>query len=1371
MGIPFVPLAFTNDNPCHIKIVGPCLAIPVVVVLAVVCWPASLFCGCCATERGKRTAMLPNKTSIQIFIETNQEISLWVYQKTQNIHSTSHLGKDFQKKGQVLSREYLAGHTDKFGYFLAENEALQNLQGRQQASKWPWFTSREAFVRKNDIRDHNLIHPNYMGISPAILLEMMVKVAKVKWRSPPVSSGAKTNSSISLQAATFEDSPTMISVKSIKGIPHALRFLGNLPEDVWPTFVQNNPTLKKFIRGMEAHNISTSSGHTKHSSNNMGIIEQTVSQLQRRDLVKPYLDKLTAYASEPEAFAVDAETLMQKALVDATNAALTPQQMDGEEVQEVNMMGVAAGERCVPKLHHDISQTSAMISLEGSQCHPIDLENISLPQGLFQEMPNPFVDKPQKHAAISLEGSRCHPIDLDKQSLPQGLFQGLPNVFDDESPYIMPFHYSTCKYYTNIWTSPFRKAPMIGGPGGQFISAPFQFEEHVEGKQFYQAAAATKSMHKLESMRRKRPEKSAKTREYIKATYRYYQALQQSRLAEGHPDRWYGLPYPAISSQEMLSLELEVSEAHKSFAQRTLMEAVAKDTPVRRKKLEDYDVQTLFPELQPIQDDFGESEHSRPHPVHQEHTTALEKPIGEDCANQMGQSEPEPKRPQAILEQVRLPHPNLELKGEGRPLEGLPILHCEEEISLVRSCPPKQKEGKPLKIDSDEIMLLHQLDVGPVDTPNSKLYTTSRSSLLEGPYSTKKNQWTGKPPTIVGKEIAFANLPAAGVLPNGTFDLLLASEAATQPRTAPNSMCVPGLAYAALSVPAEPTISDGNSCPKCDKSYKYQKALQNHIQICQGPGIPEESLLPIYHCLNCGKMYKKHGNLWSHMESCDPTHMNSLATRYPKQNFERKKARENLVPFPHDDARNSSGKPICEACKSKFTSKGELAKHIKAECKALRMQGSYSRGNKKKLGAPLALSFKEPMSASNFDNSDVEDVSEVTSSTFAAPLCKYGQNIFRAERQVTKNEAYGMDRRVRKGSMAEQLDLVYNPQFINYTLSNLMHNNSSYATEDPTLDGYSGTNGSGNGDGNDSSMGASPTPEPKMYHIGRFSKPVSTMNSRGQAAGIGNSPASELIVNGISSAPVSRTLVLEPGLAEIQDTNSQPTSRKLFSHVSRIPGLPSALFSETQDQQARNGFGRDFPQLPSRSPAHVSAAYPKRRSKESGSSYNKPEPLELEVVTIRCQIQVDCDHIVNLLDKSKEEDARHRIISVSGEDGFVVRIVVRPGFDIAEIIFDELPGVFARSGKRSFVFVRTNPKTLGGGGRKRAREKQEPGLETPDEMPTKKAREWTSTEERENKLELMPSDKTSAKKPRGWNLRKENRGPKGKVYRNKIERQ
>ncbi|KFY33832.1 hypothetical protein V494_07282 [Pseudogymnoascus sp. VKM F-4513 (FW-928)] len=62
MGIPFVPIAFTNDNPCHIKIVGPCLAIPVVVVLAVVCWPASLFCGCCTTERGTRTAMLPNKT-------------------------------------------------------------------------------------------------------------------------------------------------------------------------------------------------------------------------------------------------------------------------------------------------------------------------------------------------------------------------------------------------------------------------------------------------------------------------------------------------------------------------------------------------------------------------------------------------------------------------------------------------------------------------------------------------------------------------------------------------------------------------------------------------------------------------------------------------------------------------------------------------------------------------------------------------------------------------------------------------------------------------------------------------------------------------------------------------------------------------------------------------------------------------------------------------------------------------------------------------------------------------------------------------------------------------------------------------------------
>ncbi|KAF5869675.1 uncharacterized protein Bfra_010872 [Botrytis fragariae] len=50
-GIPFVCIQCgTDQNPCHVKIVGPTLGFGVGVLSALVCWPASLFVGCCATE-------------------------------------------------------------------------------------------------------------------------------------------------------------------------------------------------------------------------------------------------------------------------------------------------------------------------------------------------------------------------------------------------------------------------------------------------------------------------------------------------------------------------------------------------------------------------------------------------------------------------------------------------------------------------------------------------------------------------------------------------------------------------------------------------------------------------------------------------------------------------------------------------------------------------------------------------------------------------------------------------------------------------------------------------------------------------------------------------------------------------------------------------------------------------------------------------------------------------------------------------------------------------------------------------------------------------------------------------------------------------
>ncbi|KAF2138584.1 uncharacterized protein K452DRAFT_234248 [Aplosporella prunicola CBS 121167] len=53
----------TDQNPCHCKVVGPTIGFGVAVVLAVVCWPASLLCGCCLTDAGKKMLAAPADTS------------------------------------------------------------------------------------------------------------------------------------------------------------------------------------------------------------------------------------------------------------------------------------------------------------------------------------------------------------------------------------------------------------------------------------------------------------------------------------------------------------------------------------------------------------------------------------------------------------------------------------------------------------------------------------------------------------------------------------------------------------------------------------------------------------------------------------------------------------------------------------------------------------------------------------------------------------------------------------------------------------------------------------------------------------------------------------------------------------------------------------------------------------------------------------------------------------------------------------------------------------------------------------------------------------------------------------------------------------
>ncbi|OBT87504.1 hypothetical protein VE02_03559 [Pseudogymnoascus sp. 03VT05] len=1279
-----------------------------------------------------------------------------------------------QNKGHALPEGYLANHADMPGYIPVGNMTSPNLQNKPKASKGSLFPSRKTRIRRQGARKRSLPHPNYMGISPAILLNMMVKVAKVKWKSTPVSGNAKTSNVIMLRAAMSRDMPTMVSVKNIEGIQHALGFLSNLPENVLPTFVQRNSTLKKFIRRMETHNTSSASGHSEKPKNDLGIIEQTVNQLQRRGLVKPYLDRLTAYSSGQEGFGLDAETLMKKVLVDTMNsAALTARRREGK----IDMMMVDSNERNVPKLHLDTSQKRAVISLQGSRCNPINLENLGLPQDLFQELPNPFVDKSSNVTAINRKNiSQGHP-DVVLGKRPRIVMTRNPELLDlypeeaamhwrfDRTLYAKPLEaapeaphaaitapppchhapcmFSTCENYSKKrTTSPFREFPMIGGPGGQYLTTPFNFADHVEGVQFQEAAINAKIRRESELARQKIDQKSPEVQKNRRSIERYSQALQQSRLAAGHPN-WHDLPYPAISPEEISSLELELTEADKSLAHRMVKDELVKDTPERRKNLEDYDIQTLFPELQPIQYEF-EDWYSKPRAVQHKHTKVSEKSIAEDHWSKMSQSGHGSKRHQASPEKAPWPqYSNFELEIEAPLPDGSPIfcprspqmstssesdafVNFEEEISLARSSPPKGEAEPRHDIDSDGVMLRYQLASGPIYTRNPKLYSTYSSSLPESAkfnqYPTRTNQANKEPTSIFAGETAFSNLAIADMQSNSMSGIGFSSEASPQTAVSTDSILVSGSPFAPTSLASEPMVAYSKSCPKCGKLYKYNGALKRHIQGCQIPDIPEEFPQPHF-CPTCGKIFKKLGNLWLHIDSCNSNNNKFQATGFSKQEIEEEEPCGSLVPFPRDTARTSSGKPLCEVCRSEFTSKRELTNHIKAECTILRAQGSYGRKNNKQPGAPLALSFKEPMSASDFEGSDAESVVENTSSIFATQIGKYGQNPVRAEKQSTKGDASGMGRGVRKGSMAEQLELIYGPQSKYHTPTNQMSYYSSNTMDDPALDAYYRMNGATNG--NDSDMDVSPTPEPKSHSMGKFSRLASNMSSRQRLTRIGMSPGSEPIAGGETPGSVSRVLVLERGLSELHDTKPQPTSRKLFSDDFSMAGMSSPLLPKFQDEQTFKAFDMDFPPPPARfSPHSASATHRRRLSKELGPYRSKLGSFGSEVITIRCSTQIVCDKVVNFLSKFKEEDARRQIVSVSGENEFTVKVIARPGFDITGVKFDELPGVFVESENKKFIFAQADLETLGARVENDMDEKQGLELGTPDEKPVDRTRGW-----------------------------------------------
>ncbi|KAE8556583.1 hypothetical protein EYB25_001285 [Talaromyces marneffei] len=69
VALPFFPICFqcgTDQNPCHCKVVGPTLGFFGCVVAGVICWPASIFCGCTATQMGKDLLAFPVKLNGEI---------------------------------------------------------------------------------------------------------------------------------------------------------------------------------------------------------------------------------------------------------------------------------------------------------------------------------------------------------------------------------------------------------------------------------------------------------------------------------------------------------------------------------------------------------------------------------------------------------------------------------------------------------------------------------------------------------------------------------------------------------------------------------------------------------------------------------------------------------------------------------------------------------------------------------------------------------------------------------------------------------------------------------------------------------------------------------------------------------------------------------------------------------------------------------------------------------------------------------------------------------------------------------------------------------------------------------------------------------
>ncbi|KAL1988141.1 hypothetical protein VTN96DRAFT_671 [Rasamsonia emersonii] len=67
--IPIFPICFqfgTDQNPCRCKVVGPTLGFFTFLLAGIICWPASIFCGCWATKTGSELLAYPVRLNGEI---------------------------------------------------------------------------------------------------------------------------------------------------------------------------------------------------------------------------------------------------------------------------------------------------------------------------------------------------------------------------------------------------------------------------------------------------------------------------------------------------------------------------------------------------------------------------------------------------------------------------------------------------------------------------------------------------------------------------------------------------------------------------------------------------------------------------------------------------------------------------------------------------------------------------------------------------------------------------------------------------------------------------------------------------------------------------------------------------------------------------------------------------------------------------------------------------------------------------------------------------------------------------------------------------------------------------------------------------------